>query len=84
MQKDLSCVCLPIYFNEPLYSLQKCFEDLEYSYLVDRAFEWGKWKEKLCEGKLIKGKIEAGSPAVLVLATSTLQSIEVLKRACTH
>ncbi|GER51563.1 oxysterol-binding protein [Striga asiatica] len=39
--KDLSGVCLPVYFNEPLSSLQKCFEDLEYSYLVDRAVEWG-------------------------------------------
>ena len=43
-----------------------------------------KWKEELCEGKLIEGKIEAGSPAVLVLATSTLQSIEILKKACTR
>ncbi|KAJ0095218.1 hypothetical protein Patl1_16805 [Pistacia atlantica] len=40
--KDLSGVCLPVYFNEPLSSLQKCFEDLEYSYLVDLALEWGK------------------------------------------
>lgn len=40
--KDLSGVCLPVYFNEPLSSLQKCFEDLEYSHLVDRASEWGK------------------------------------------
>lgn len=40
--KDLSGVCLPVYFNEPLSSLQKCFEDLEYSYLIDRAAEWGK------------------------------------------
>lgn len=40
--KDLSGVCLPVYFNEPLSSLQKCFEDLEYSILVDRALEWGK------------------------------------------
>ncbi|KAL6983803.1 Oxysterol-binding protein-related protein 1D [Sarracenia purpurea var. burkii] len=40
--KDLSGVCLPVYFNEPLSSLQKCFEDLEYSYLVDWALEWGK------------------------------------------
>ncbi|KAF5746527.1 oxysterol-binding protein-related protein 1D [Tripterygium wilfordii] len=40
--KDLSGVCLPVYFNEPLSSLQKCFEDLEYSYLVDVALEWGK------------------------------------------
>eukprot|EP00249_Psilotum_nudum_P021059 c27954_g1_i2 orf=166-1860(+) len=40
--KDLTRVCLPVYFNEPLSSLQKCFEDLEYSYLLDRAHEWGK------------------------------------------
>ncbi|KAJ8548334.1 hypothetical protein K7X08_030803 [Anisodus acutangulus] len=40
--KDLSGVCLPVYFNEPLSSLQKCFEDLEYSHLVDQALEWGK------------------------------------------
>lgn len=43
--KDLTKVCLPVYFNEPLSSLQKCFEDLEYSYLLDRAYEWGK---KVC------------------------------------
>ncbi|KAL8161676.1 hypothetical protein V2J09_013165 [Rumex salicifolius] len=40
--KDLSGVCLPVYFNEPLSSLQKCFEDLEYSCLVDQAVEWAK------------------------------------------
>uniref|UniRef100_A0A1D1XJ99 Oxysterol-binding protein-related protein 1C n=1 Tax=Anthurium amnicola TaxID=1678845 RepID=A0A1D1XJ99_9ARAE len=40
--KDLTRVCLPVYFNEPLSSLQKCFEDLEYSFLIDRACEWGK------------------------------------------
>lgn len=40
--KDLSGVCLPVYFNEPLSSLQKCFEDLEYSNLVDHALQWGK------------------------------------------
>ncbi|KAH9605631.1 hypothetical protein KSS87_003036 [Heliosperma pusillum] len=40
--KDLSKVCLPVYFNEPISTLQKCFEELEYSYLLDRAAEWGK------------------------------------------
>lgn len=40
--KDLAKVCLPVYFNEPISSLQKCFEDLEYSHLLDRAYEWGK------------------------------------------
>ncbi|XP_072987036.1 oxysterol-binding protein-related protein 2A-like isoform X2 [Typha latifolia] len=40
--KDLTRVCLPVYFNEPLSSLQKCFEDMEYSYLLDKAYEYGK------------------------------------------
>lgn len=40
--KDLTRVCLPVYFNEPLSSLQKCFEDLEYSHLLDQAYEHGK------------------------------------------
>ncbi|KAJ0601734.1 putative oxysterol-binding protein [Helianthus annuus] len=40
--KDLTRVCLPVYFNEPISSFQKCFEDLEYSYLLDRAYQHGK------------------------------------------
>lgn len=40
--KDLTRVCLPVYFNEPISSLQKCFEDLEYSHLLDQAYEDGK------------------------------------------
>jgi len=40
--RDLTRICLPVYFNEPLSSLQKCFEDLEYSYLLDRAYECGR------------------------------------------
>lgn len=48
--KDLTKVCLPVYFNEPISSLQKCFEDVEYSYLLDRAYEWGK---KVCYAKKI-------------------------------
>ncbi|KAJ6807576.1 oxysterol-binding protein-related protein 2A-like isoform X1 [Iris pallida] len=45
--KDLSHVCLPVYFNEPLSSLQKCFEELEYSYLLDRAYQYGKMGNSL-------------------------------------
>ncbi|KAJ0967040.1 hypothetical protein J5N97_023957 [Dioscorea zingiberensis] len=45
--KDLTRVCLPVYFNEPLSSLQKCFEDLEYSYLLDQAYEYGKMGNSL-------------------------------------
>ena len=40
--KDLSHICLPVYFNEPISSLQKCFEEMEYSFLADRAAEYGR------------------------------------------
>lgn len=51
--KDLTKVCLPVFFNEPLSSLQRCFEEFEYSYLLDQAYEWGKtviifWTSSLC------------------------------------
>ncbi|MED6170046.1 Oxysterol-binding protein- protein 1A [Stylosanthes scabra] len=45
--KDLTKVCLPVYFNEPISSLQKCCEDMEYSYLLDQAYEWGKTGDSL-------------------------------------
>lgn len=35
--KDLSRVCLPVYFNEPLSVLQKTVEDLEYAELVNKV-----------------------------------------------
>ncbi|KAK4344439.1 hypothetical protein RND71_037533 [Anisodus tanguticus] len=40
--KDLTRICLPVYFNQPLSSLQKCFQDFEYFYLLDQAYEWGR------------------------------------------
>uniref|UniRef100_A0A7N0UAS3 PH domain-containing protein n=1 Tax=Kalanchoe fedtschenkoi TaxID=63787 RepID=A0A7N0UAS3_KALFE len=45
--KDLTRVCLPVYFNEPISSLQKCCEDMEYSYLLDKAYEYGKVGDSL-------------------------------------
>eukprot|EP00252_Welwitschia_mirabilis_P011313 TRINITY_DN25449_c0_g1_i3.p1 TRINITY_DN25449_c0_g1~~TRINITY_DN25449_c0_g1_i3.p1 ORF type:complete len:725 (+),score=130.78 TRINITY_DN25449_c0_g1_i3:86-2260(+) len=45
--KDLTKVCLPVYFNEPISSLQKCFEDFEYSELLDRAYIYGKKGDSL-------------------------------------
>lgn len=35
--KDLSRVCLPVYFNEPLSALQTIAEGMEYSSLLDEA-----------------------------------------------
>ncbi|KAH7426049.1 hypothetical protein KP509_11G082800 [Ceratopteris richardii] len=51
--KDLTKICLPVYFNEPLSSLQKCFEDLEYSYLLDRACAWGKQCQGILQQKVV-------------------------------
>lgn len=35
--KDLSRVCLPVYFNEPMSALQRIAEELEYSELLDKV-----------------------------------------------
>jgi hypothetical protein len=35
--KDLSRVCLPVYFNEPLSALQRIAEEMEYSQLLDQV-----------------------------------------------
>lgn len=40
--KDLSHICLPVYFNEPISTLQKVFEEIEYSSLLDKAAEYGR------------------------------------------
>lgn len=37
------------------------------------------WREVLCEGKLLEGKTEPGSPSVLMISTSALRAIEILK-----
>lgn len=37
------------------------------------------WKEVLCEGQLIKGKIDPGNPAVLIISASALRSLEFLR-----
>ncbi|CAK7348940.1 unnamed protein product [Dovyalis caffra] len=37
------------------------------------------WKQVLCEGQLVGGRIDPGSPAVLILTTSALRSIELLR-----
>lgn len=37
------------------------------------------WKEVLTEGQRLEGKIDPGSPAVLIISSSALRSIELLK-----
>ncbi|KAG8644272.1 protein CMS1 [Manihot esculenta] len=37
------------------------------------------YKEVLCEGQLVEGKIDPGSPAVLIVSTSALRAIELLR-----
>ena len=40
--KDLTRICLPVFFNEPLSALQKMAEEFEYSDLMERAAAAGK------------------------------------------
>ncbi|CAH2058256.1 unnamed protein product [Thlaspi arvense] len=37
------------------------------------------WRETLCEGETIEGKVEPGSPSVLVISSSALRSLELLR-----
>lgn len=37
------------------------------------------WKEELCDKRLLEGKVDPGSPAVLIISTSALRSIELLR-----
>jgi len=42
IDKDINKVHLLMYLNEPISSLQWCFEDVEYAYLFNHAYEYGK------------------------------------------
>ncbi|GAB2230173.1 hypothetical protein Drorol1_Dr00014430 [Drosera rotundifolia] len=37
------------------------------------------WKQELAEGKLVEGTIDPGSPAVLVISSSAIRSLELLR-----
>ncbi|KMT11010.1 hypothetical protein BVRB_5g112300 [Beta vulgaris subsp. vulgaris] len=37
------------------------------------------WKEVLCESQLVEGKVDPGNPAVLVISTSAIRSLEMLR-----
>ncbi|CAI5492830.1 unnamed protein product [Closterium sp. Naga37s-1] len=45
--RDLSRVCLPVQLNEPIGLLHKCAEEMEYSWLLDRAAEYGRRGDQL-------------------------------------
>ncbi|KAK9288880.1 hypothetical protein L1049_017346 [Liquidambar formosana] len=37
------------------------------------------WKEVLCEGQLMEGKIDCGSPAIIIFSASAIRSLELLR-----
>ncbi|XP_078432851.1 U3 containing 90S pre-ribosomal complex subunit [Wolffia australiana] len=37
------------------------------------------WKKELCDGKLQKGEMDPGSPAVLIVSASALRTLEILR-----
>ncbi len=59
MGKDLSRVCLPVYFNEPLSALQRIAEEMEYSELLDQVHAC----TLVCEGSAGKQHVLQGGLA---------------------
>lgn len=65
----------------------KCILDLSESVDQDveilgnhmKAAFGSSWKKELCEKHLLEGKIDPGNPAVLIISTSALRSIELLR-----
>ena len=45
---------------------------------VKRAFG-ATWKAELCEGKLVEGSVDVGSPALLVISLGALRSLELMR-----
>jgi protein CMS1 len=45
---------------------------------VKAAFR-GSWKEELCHGNVVEGEIGVGSPALLVICSAALRSLELLR-----
>jgi len=37
------------------------------------------WKDVLCDGKLLEGKVDAGCPAVIIISSSALRSLDLLR-----
>lgn len=37
------------------------------------------WRKTLCEGEALEGKIDPGNPSVLVISSSALRSLELLR-----
>jgi protein CMS1 len=37
------------------------------------------WKKELCEGNVVEGEIGVGSPALLVICSAALRSLELLR-----
>ncbi|XP_015887049.3 protein CMS1 [Ziziphus jujuba] len=58
---------------------QSTYQDLDTLGKHMKAAFGSSWKEVLCEKKLSEGKIEPGSPVILVISSSALRSIELLR-----
>jgi protein CMS1 len=37
------------------------------------------WEEVLCEGSLVKGNAEPGCPAILIISSSAVRCVEILR-----
>jgi len=79
--------CLCLYGSWYIDAAETCFVELSQESGQDvmalgshmKAAFGPSWKQVLCEGKLVEGIIDPGSPAVLIISTSALRSLELLR-----
>ncbi|EXB54268.1 hypothetical protein L484_013998 [Morus notabilis] len=58
---------------------QRTYEDAK-SLGKDMKVSFGpSWKEVLCEKQMLEGKVDLGCPAILIISSSAMRSIELLR-----
>ena len=63
-----------------IVELSQCTDQDTKSLGKDMKVAFGpSWKEVLCEKQLLEGKVDRGSPAILVISSSAMRSIELLR-----
>lgn len=68
--KDLSKVAMPVHLNEPLNTLQKLCEELEYSELLDTANQTQDHYQRMVSGKYFTCGLQTGTCKTFKLACS--------------
>ncbi|EXC14240.1 hypothetical protein L484_021737 [Morus notabilis] len=63
-----------------ILELSQCTDEDAKSLGKDMKVAFGpSWKEVLCEKQLLEGKVDPGCPAILIISSSAMRSIELLR-----